>query len=150
AQVLGLASHVPGGLGVFESVMVLLLKPYLGIHALLPRLVAYRAVYYLLPFSVALVSLVADELHQRRAQAVRVGAALGRLTEQLTPRVLSVFTFLAGVVLLVSGATPAAPGRLALLERFLPLGVVEASHFLGSIAGAALLLVSQGLARRLD
>jgi len=61
-----------------------------------------------------------------------------------------VFTFIAGVVLLFSGATPAAAGRLALLDRVLPLGVIEASHFLGSIAGAALLLLSQGLARRLD
>ena len=60
------------------------------------------------------------------------------------------FTFLGGVVLLFSGATPAAAGRLALLERVLPLGVIEASHFLGSVAGAALLLLSQGLARRLD
>ena len=32
----------------------------------------------------------------------------------------------------------------------LPLGVIEASHFLGSVAGAALLILSQGLARRLD
>ena len=32
----------------------------------------------------------------------------------------------------------------------LPLGVIEASHFAGSIVGAALLLLSQGLAHRLD
>ena len=63
---------------------------------------------------------------------------------------LAVFTFLAGVVLLFSGATPAAPGRLAWLDTLLPLGVIEASHFLGSIVGVGLLLVSQGLARRLD
>ena len=36
------------------------------------------------------------------------------------------------------------------LGRVLPLGVIEASHFLASVAGAALLVVSQGLARRLD
>jgi phosphatidylglycerol lysyltransferase len=150
AQLLGLASHVPGGLGVFESLMVLMLKPYIGAGSLLPCLVAYRAVYYLFPFSIALAGLVADELSQRRAQVARAGAVLGWLAEQLTPRVLSVFTFLAGIVLLFSGATPAAPGRLQLLDRLLPLGVVEASHFLGSIAGAALLLVSQGLSRRLD
>ena len=29
AILLGMASHVPGGLGVFEGLMVLLLKPYL-------------------------------------------------------------------------------------------------------------------------
>jgi phosphatidylglycerol lysyltransferase len=150
AQLLGLASHVPGGVGVFEGLMILLLKPYLTSGALLPALIVYRAVYYLLPLGAALIILVADELSQRRTQAARVGAAFDWLTEQLTPHVLAVFTFLAGVVLLFSGATPAAEGRLALLDRLLPLGVIEASHFLGSIAGAALLLLSQGLARRLD
>src|SRR6185436_12737928 len=150
AQLLGLASHVPSGVGVFEGLIILLLKPYFTSGALLPSLIVYRAVYYLLPLSVALVVLVADELSQRRAQAARVGAAFDWLTEQLTPRVLAVFTFIAGVILLFSGATPAAAGRLALLDRVLPLGVIEASHFLGSIAGAALLLLSQGLARRLD
>ena len=150
AQLMGLASHVPGGVGVFEGLMILLLQPYFTSGALLPPLIVYRAVYYLLPLSAALVVLVGDELSQRRAQAARVGAAFDWLTEQLTPRVLAVFTFLAGVVLLFSGATPAAEGRLALLDRLLPLGIIEASHFLGSIAGAALLLLSQGLARRLD
>jgi phosphatidylglycerol lysyltransferase len=150
AQLLGLASHVPGGVGVFEGLMILLLTPYLPSEALLPPLIVYRAVYYLLPLAVALIVLVADELSQRRAQAARVGAAFDWLTEQLTPRVLAVFTFIAGIILLFSGATPAAAGRLALLDRVLPLGVIEASHVLSSIAGAALLLLSQGLARRLD
>jgi phosphatidylglycerol lysyltransferase len=150
AQLLGVASNVPGGLGVFESLIVLMLRPYIDVVALLPALVAYRAVYYLAPFVVALVALVADELHQRRAQAARVGQVLGWLTELLTPHVLAVFTFLAGVILLFSGATPAARGRLRLVYLVLPLGVIEASHFLGSVAGATLLLVSQGLARRLN
>ena len=94
--------------------------------------------------------LVVDELRQRRGQAARAGAFLGWLSEEITPRVLAVFTFLAGAGLLFSGATPAAPGRLAWLDNLLPLGVIEASHFLGSIVGAGLLLVSQGLSRRLD
>jgi phosphatidylglycerol lysyltransferase len=150
AQLLALLSHVPGGVGVFEGLMVLLLKPYVGPAELLPALVVFRAVYYLLPLVVALVVLVADEARQRRAHAARLGALLGRLNEELTPRLLALFVFLAGVVLLFSGATPAAPGRLAWLDALLPLGVIEVSHFLGSVLGAALLLVSQGIARRLD
>ena len=63
---LGMASHVPGGLGVFEGLMTLMLAPYLESGQLLPALVVYRAVYFLLPLAVALVILVADELHQRR------------------------------------------------------------------------------------
>ena len=150
AILLGMASHVPGGVGVFEGLMVLLLKPYLSSGQLLPALVVFRGVYYLMPFSVALIGLVVDDVHQRRGQAARVGAVLGRLTEQFTPRVLAIFTFLGGLVLLFSGATPASGTRLALLGRVLPLQVIEASHFLASVAGAGLLLLSQGLARRLD
>jgi phosphatidylglycerol lysyltransferase len=150
AILLGMASHVPGGVGVFESLMVLLLKPYLSSGQLLPALVLFRGVYYLLPLSVALIGLVVDDAHQRRGQAARVGASLGRLTEQLTPRVLAIFTFLGGLVLLFSGATPASETRLAILGRVVPLQVIEASHFLASVAGAGLLLLSQGLARRLD
>ena len=150
AILLGMASHVPGGVGVFEGLMVLLLKPYLNSGQLLPALVVFRGVYYLMPLSVALIGLVVDDVRQRRAQAARVGASVGRLTEQFTPRVLAILTFLGGLILLFSGATPASERRLALLGRVLPLQVIEASHFLASVAGAGLLLLSQGLARRLD
>ncbi|PYQ94023.1 MAG: bifunctional lysylphosphatidylglycerol flippase/synthetase MprF, partial [Acidobacteria bacterium] len=149
-QLLGLASHVPGGIGVFEGTLVVVLRPFLDSATVLPALLVYRAVYYLTPLTIALVTLVGDELHQRRAQAARMSALLGRLTDQFTPPLLALFTFLAGVTLLFSNATPAAAERLALLERVLPLGIIEASHFLTSVIGAALLLLSQGLARRLD
>jgi phosphatidylglycerol lysyltransferase len=150
AILVGMVSHVPGGLGVFEGLMVLLMGPWLPAAALLPAFVVYRAVYYLLPFLVALTALAADEVHQRRAHVARAGTWLGRLSRRLTPRALAWFTFFAGLVLLMSGATPASPGRLDLLGRILPLGVIETSHFIGSIAGAGLLVLSQGLARRLD
>jgi phosphatidylglycerol lysyltransferase len=150
AILLGMASHVPGGLGVFEGLLMVLLKPYLSSGELLPPLLVYRAVYYLLPFIVALLGLVIDEFRQRRAQAARVTAVVGQLTDQITPRLLGTLTLLSGAVLLFSGATPAAPGRLELLRPWLPLGIIEVSHFSGSIVGVVLLLVSQGLSRRLD
>ena len=150
AILLGMVSHVPGGVGVFEGLMVVLLRPYLTSGQLLPSLVVFRAVYYLLPLAVALIALVVDELWQRRRHVARAGAIIGQATERLTPSVLAIFTFLSGVVLLFSGATPAATGRLELLHAFIPLGVIELSHFLSSVAGAALLILSQGLARRLD
>ena len=150
AVLIGMVSHVPGGVGIFEGLMVLLLAPALSSAELLPALVAYRAIYYLLPFVLALAALVADEAYQRRHHLARAGVWLGGVAEAVTPRVLAVVSFLSGCVLLWSGATPAAPGRLDLVSRILPLGVVEVSHFTGSIAGAGLLVLSQGLARRLD
>jgi phosphatidylglycerol lysyltransferase len=150
AILLGMVSHVPGGVGVFEGLMVILLRPYLSSGQLLPALVVFRLSYYLLPLIVGLTGLVADELWQRRTHMLKAGAVLGQIAERVTPSLLAFFTFLSGVMLLFSGATPAATGRLELLDAFLPLGVIEVSHFLGSVAGAVLLILSQGLARRLD
>lgn len=150
AILLGMVSHVPGGLGVFEGLMVLLLRPFLSSGELMPALVVFRVVYYLGPLGLGLLALIGDEMLQRRAHLSRVARVAGRLTEELSPRALSVLTFFTGWLLLVSGATPAADGRLQWLHRLLPVGVIEASHFLASIAGAALLILSQGVARRLD
>jgi len=150
AILVSVVSHVPGGLGVFESLMVLLLAPFLTSAQLVPALVVYRSVYYLLPLVVALIGLLVDEARMRRGIGARLGAAISELTEPLAPRLLAALTFVAGLVLLFSGATPAAPGRLDVLSRFLPVVLIEASHFLSSIAGAVLLILSQGLARRLD
>jgi phosphatidylglycerol lysyltransferase len=150
AQLVGLVSHVPGGLGIFETLVVLALRPYLPAASVLPALVLYRAVYYLLPLAVALALLVADEVSERRATVAWMGGALATVTRAVAPRLLAAFTFLAGAVLLFSGATPSAPGRVAWMSGFLPLPLLEASHFLGSLMGVGLLLVSRGVWRRLD
>ena len=53
-------------------------------------------------------------------------------------------------MLLASGAAPTIAGRMQALAEVVPLGVIELSHFLASIAGLLLLLVAWGLRRRLD
>ena len=68
AQVAGLLSKVPAGLGVFESMMVLLLPPELPHPQLLAAMVAFRGVYYFLPLLVAAVSLGGHEVVRRREQ----------------------------------------------------------------------------------
>jgi phosphatidylglycerol lysyltransferase len=150
AQFTGLVSHVPGGLGVFESIMVVLLKSYVPPAALLGALIAYRAVYYLLPFGVAVVLLGAHELRPYGPGAAGAVRTFGGWAPRLLPQVLSGAVFIAGVVLLMSGATPEIHGRLAWLGHVLPLGVIELSHFVGSLAGAGLLVLAWGLWHRLD
>ncbi|MBY0495804.1 MAG: bifunctional lysylphosphatidylglycerol flippase/synthetase MprF [Cyanobacteria bacterium] len=150
AILIGIISHIPGGMGVFEGVLVLLLAPHLDSRQVLPSLVVFRVIYFLGPLLIGLTGLIVDEAWQRRVHVVRVAAGAARITTQLTPFAMSALALIAGVVLLFSGATPAAPGRLAWLNRWLPLGVIEVSHFAGSVIGAILLVLSQGLARRLD
>ena len=50
----------------------------------------------------------------------------------------------------MSGAVPAAHARLDALNAFLPLPLIELSHFTASLAGGALLLLARALQRRLD
>lgn len=150
AQVAGLVSHVPGGLGVFESIIVLALGTTVPAPDLLGSLVVYRATYYVLPFLVAATSLAVYEGRERREAVSRVARTISRWVPAFAPRVLAVITFLAGTVLLFSGALPAAHGRLRLVGALVPLGVIELSHFLGSVTGVGLLILSWGIARRLD
>jgi phosphatidylglycerol lysyltransferase len=150
AQIVALASHVPGGVGVFETLIVLFLGHAIDSTQLVPSLLVYRLIYYVCPLAFALVGLAVHEVHRQRAWLQDVARRAARIAERTTPRAVAALTFGGGLLLLVSGATPAAEGRLRLLDRVLPLGVIETSHFLGSVAGAGLLLLSQGLARRLD
>ncbi len=150
AQVAGLVSHVPAGLGVFETVLVLLLAPWLSGDAVLGSAVAYRIVYYLIPLVFALVLFAGFEVLERWRSLGLAGALVGRLFPELLPRVLAITTFAAGVILLLSGATPAAPSRIELLGRLLPLPVLEISHFVGSVLGVGLLLLSRAVQQRVD
>ena len=150
AQLVGLVSHVPGGVGVFEGTMVVLLEKYLSLEQIVSSLVVYRLIYYIIPLGVALVILVIDEIRLRRHHFARWGSWFGTLTQQIAPRVLAMFIFLGGALLLVSGATPTESHRLAWIDRNVPLVMVEAGYLLASVAGVGLLIVSQAVARRLD
>ncbi len=65
AQGVALASHVPGGLGVFDTLIVLLLAPYVGAASAAASMVAYRAIYYVLPFVSACALLAVLAVWQR-------------------------------------------------------------------------------------
>jgi phosphatidylglycerol lysyltransferase len=144
----GAASNVPGGIGVFEFVLLMLL-PQVPKDRLLGALIAYRAIYYFAPFAIALVLLGAHEVWIHRAPVVRLGRLLRTFLTAVTPQAIAIAVFLAGAVLLFSGATPALGTRLALLRNFVPLSVLELSHLIGSVVGVGLLIIAHGLYRRL-
>ena len=164
AQFAGLVSHVPGGAGVFDTLIVLLLGPHLNASETLAAVIAYRAIYYLLPFAAAVAAMSVHEALRHRvllrariasllgasaATAVRTGGAVARVGPTIVPPVASLATFAAGTVLLFSGATPSVRGRITALDAILPLGIIEASHLLASVAGAALLVLAWALRHRI-
>ena len=150
AQIAGVLSNIPGGLGVFEAVTLLFLAPFFSASAILGALIAFRVIYYLIPLFVATALLATHEIIEKREGVARAWRIFGRWAPGIAPQLLAFTTFVGGAVLLFSGATPTLPSRLHWLRRLVPLPIVEISHFFGSIAGALLLLIARGLQRRLD
>ncbi len=81
ACILGVVSHAPGGIGVFEATMLHAL-PGASQESVLASLLLFRLVYYFLPFVAALATLGADE-GARRWSALR--EAVARIVEERTP-----------------------------------------------------------------
>jgi phosphatidylglycerol lysyltransferase len=144
----GFISHVPGGLGVFDTIVLVGLQDSVPGDAILAGLVVFRVVYFLLPLLVAGVLFGVVEAMQARRRLARLSQGLAAWIAPGVPLVLAGCTFVAGAVLLFSNATPEAHYRLRLLYQVLPLSVVEASHFLGSVIGVLLVLVAARLQRR--
>ncbi len=149
AIVASVFSNVPGGLGVFELVIVVFSGSE-NPHVLMGSLLVFRLVYYLLPLAVAAVVWATYEAFTHRQQVQRVAGGLRVIVPSLAHCLLPLIVFLAGTILLFSGALPADQGRMAWLRDILPLPVLEISHFLGSVLGVCLLLLARGLQRRLD
>jgi phosphatidylglycerol lysyltransferase len=150
AQVAGLLSYVPGGLGVFETAMMLLLSPFYESSAIISSLLVYRLVYYLIPFGVASLLLAGLEFLLSRHLITRLAADIGKAISAIMPNILAMTTFVSGVILLFSGAIPAASGRIVWLRDLLPLPAIELTHFLGSLTGAGLLILARAIHRKLD
>jgi phosphatidylglycerol lysyltransferase len=139
ATLLGLLSNVPGGIGVFEAVLLVLLAGAVDPHVLAPALVAFRLVYYVLPLLLAAVVLVA--LEARRGRDATTGSPRSELVQRtglLTPWVLAVVVAGAGAALVVTGEIPGVVDRLP----------VHPGPTL-SLLGVGLVLLALGLRRRL-
>jgi len=149
AVIAGIISHVPGGVGVFEAVILLTL-PGAPTDALLGSLLAYRAVYYLVPLVFGTLLFGSKEVSAQRAHLARARELAAQYIAPVVPQIAGALSFLSGALLLFSGATPATDERLAFLDRFLPLSVLEVSHLAGSIIGLGLLVLARALFRRVQ
>ncbi len=61
-QVASFLSHVPGGIGILETSVLAILKPYFPASQLIGVLLAYRAIYYFIPLIGASIGLSIYEL----------------------------------------------------------------------------------------
>ena len=62
----GIISQVPGGLGVIETILVVMLGSFIDSAQILSAVLVYRLYYFITPLLVAAVLLAIHEIRQRR------------------------------------------------------------------------------------
>jgi phosphatidylglycerol lysyltransferase len=73
----GIASHLPGGIGVFETVILLAFKNLVSPEALAAALLIYRLIYNLLPLVLATLLLAIREYWERNIGATTANDSIG-------------------------------------------------------------------------
>ena len=157
ATMAGILSHVPGGIGVFETVVIAAMPAGTPVGEVAAALLLYRLVYYLLPFLAALVVLAAYEAWRAaggRVAGGRTGRALSaiepglRAVAPVAPLVLGAMVFGSGLWMSVSALLPPLSEAAEAAEALFPLAFVEGSTLVSSAVGAVLVVLSLGILRR--
>lgn len=111
ALTLGILAHTPGGIGVFEA-MILLALPDAPPDVILGRLILFRCVYYLLPLGVAAGLFALNEALHPAGVARQLGDRALGVSGAAAPQLLGLVVLACGALMLLSGAaTPTTSAR---------------------------------------
>ena len=149
SQLLGILSQVPGGMGVFETAIIFLLPHAADNPAVMGGLLAYRAVFYFFPLSIALFMLASYEIARISKTIDEKTRIFGKSISSVIVQVLAMSTFFAGMIAMFSTSTPYSYTKLQDLLNYIPMWLFDLSHFLLSTTAAGLLFISRGLQLRI-
>jgi len=157
ASMLGVLSHVPGGVGVFETVIIATLPAGVPVEQAAAALLLYRIIFYLVPFALAMVFVALNEARLASGLAARF---LGDVSDQMLP----VMRAISSIAPAVAGTTSMGLGIWMLLMAVLPAArpseidpgdvlvavVLEGGALLLAALGAVVILLALGLFRRIS
>ncbi|OCG01475.1 bifunctional lysylphosphatidylglycerol flippase/synthetase MprF [Gilliamella sp. wkB112] len=142
ALVAGVLSHIPGGVGVFEAIILAAFSSEIGAASLTVALLIYRIIYILIPLIPAGILLLINEgknyLTTPPVKETETGIAAS---------VMAATVFFAGVVMMFSSVVPGFNSHL--VHSFIPNKVINIAHLISSLIGVLCLLLAMGLRRRL-
>jgi len=157
AVMIGVLSHVPGGVGVFESIIIATLPAAVPLDQAAAALLLYRLIYYLVPFSLAMVFVALNEARLARGPVARL---LGDVSEQMqpvnraissiAPSVTGTAVLGLGVWLLLMAIMPSVRPHEVSPDNILVAVLLEGGAILSAVLGVAMILLAQGLYRRLS
>ncbi|WP_062489703.1 bifunctional lysylphosphatidylglycerol flippase/synthetase MprF [Labrenzia sp. CP4] len=157
ATMIGVISHVPGGIGVFETVVLGSLPSSVPASEAAAALLLFRLIYYIVPFALGFLLVALNELRtvsglgsrffERASEPMQVAL---RTMHGMSPGLVATVVFCFGAYLLLVTMIPSV--RLdAIAEQDLTAALLlEGGTLLTAAAGITLLILSHGLARRVS
>jgi uncharacterized membrane protein YbhN (UPF0104 family) len=100
SQFLGIISQVPGGIGVFEASISLMLPSYINNPDFIAGLLAYRVVFYFFPLLIALILLVCFEVVVLVRKFKNNREIFDKSVSSLLVRFVKLSPFLLGIILM--------------------------------------------------
>lgn len=156
AYTAGVATNLPGGIGVFDTAILLGLQPYVDAPRIVGAIIVFRLYYYVIPlflagtlFSANEVVLRSEALWRRTERAPAV-QAIGRWSEpDFAVATATGSVALCGVLLLCLGVL-APKADYAWLDPDVADLANQAGEFVPSLIGAGLVMMAIGLSRRVN
>ncbi|WP_376870537.1 bifunctional lysylphosphatidylglycerol flippase/synthetase MprF [Albirhodobacter sp. R86504] len=156
ATMVGVLSHVPGGVGVFESVVLAAMPKDIPVTELAAALLMFRMVYFLLPFGIAFLIV---SLNEARLAGGWVARVFGDISEPMRPAISA----LGGAVPWLAALWALGFGGYLLLLAMIPSAapddtdadliraiLLEGGTMVSAVMGIVLLILSHGLIRRIE
>ena len=150
----GLLASLPGGIGVFDTAMLLGLEPYLPAPVILGAILIFRLYYYIIPLFLAGSLFAANEILLRGGALLKSGAiarttqSFGRISEpDFAVGAATGVVAICGALLLSLGVIDARPDFSWVDPDFADVAA-STGQFVPSLIGAALMVLAIGLSQR--
>lgn len=156
ATMIGVLSHVPGGIGVFETVVISTLPTSVPAGDAAAALLLFRLVYYLVPFALAFLLVALNEIRLASGLGSRLLARAPTLQPAFatlhgfSPGLVATVAFGFGAWLLLITMLPSVRAEAIAEGDLVGVLLLEGGTLASAVAGVALIIVSHGLARRVS
>ena len=146
----GLAANLPGGIGVFDTAMLLGLSPWLDAPHIVGAILVFRLYYYIIPLFLAGGLFASNEVLVRGGTMFRSVQSIGRWSEpDFAVAAVTGAVALCGVLLLSLGVIAPMPD-FSWIDPDLADIATQAGQFVPSLIGAALMVLAIGLSQRVN
>jgi uncharacterized membrane protein YbhN (UPF0104 family) len=149
----GLAANLPGGIGVFDTAILLGLEPYVSAAHVVGAIVVFRLYYYVIPLFLAGSLFTGNEILLRGSVLLRRAEKWSGLARWSEPdfAVASAtgMVALCGVMLLCVGILAPQPDFSWIDPDFADVAS-QAGQFIPSLIGAGLIVVALSLSQRVN